>query len=220
MFDKIKKKLYFEKYYLLFNKGLQDGRIVEFNDEFYSILKNTLVSGIPVSIHMKYLKPKIAPGRCYDRSLDMFFCFPNALLVRANDKALEYRFGKDSAGHGWMEIGEYVYDPSLLMRFDKDLYYKIFEPSDITKIDKDTYNQTTNGYYDEVTSITREDYLPGGAKRTELSVIVPLLKGIADLSPDENFKKEVDEYLESVQYDELQIQEEMNEKVRTMMSRR
>lgn len=63
MFDIIKKRLYFSKMQLLLKKGLEDGSIVPFDEKFYEALKHTYTC-IPVSIHMKYLKPIIAPGKC------------------------------------------------------------------------------------------------------------------------------------------------------------
>lgn len=78
MFENIKKGLYFSKMQLLLKKGLEDGSIVPFDDEFYEKMNHTYVSCLPVSMHMKYLKPILPPGKCSDRSLYMFFCFPNA----------------------------------------------------------------------------------------------------------------------------------------------
>ena len=65
---------------LLLNKGDADKKIIPFDDEFYDKLNQTYISGLPVSIHIKYLKPIAGPGKCYDRSLYMFFCFDDAIL--------------------------------------------------------------------------------------------------------------------------------------------
>lgn len=99
MFDNIKKGLYFSKMQLLLKKGVEDGNILPFDEEFYEKMSNTYISCLPVSIHMKYLKPIVGPGKCYDRSLYMFFCFKDAVLVRGDNKDLELRYGKENAGH-------------------------------------------------------------------------------------------------------------------------
>ena len=39
---------------------------------------------------------------------------------------LEILHGNDHSGHGWIEIGNYVYDPTYLQKFDKNLYYEMF----------------------------------------------------------------------------------------------
>lgn len=209
MFDNLKKTLCFSKMQLLFNKGLAEGQIVPFDDEFYNKMSNTFFSCIPIYMHIKYLKPIAPPGKCYDRSLFMFFCFDDALLVCGDVKDLELRFGKENAGHGWIEIGNYVYDPSSTLRFDRDLYYKIYSPTNVSKATKEDYIKVNGSYYDDVKNTTIEDFKLGGSKRTDLCVTIPLVRGIAEYSSDENFKKELEEYLTIIEYDEKQIYEEL-----------
>ena len=209
MFDNIKKKLYFLKMDLLFYKGIKEGKIVPFDEEFYKKMSNKYIACIPISIQIKYLKPILPPGQCTDRSLYMFYCFDDALLVRADVKDLELAYGKNDAIHGWIEIGNYVYDPSLTLRFDKDLYYKIYSPTNIRKETKEDYKKVNSSFYDEVMSTKIEDFQPGGRKRTDLCLTIPFIKEIAELSNNDDFKKEVNEYLELIQYDEKQIQEEL-----------
>ena len=73
MFDSLKKGLYFSKMQLLFSKGLSEGKIVPFDNEFYEKMSHTFFNCIPISMHIKYLKPTASPGKCYDRSLFIFF---------------------------------------------------------------------------------------------------------------------------------------------------
>lgn len=209
MFDNLKKGLYFSKMQLLFNKGIQEGKITIFDEDFYERMSHTYISCIPVSMHIKYLKPILPPGKCYDRSLYMFFCFDDALLVRGNNKDLELRCGKEDAGHGWIEIGDYVYDPSLLLRFEKDIYYKIYCPTNVHKYSKNDYIKENKEFYEEIKNTTLQDFQPNGRKRTDLCVIIPLLQGIADNSNDSEFKRDVCYYLASIQYDEEQVYEEL-----------
>lgn len=170
-------------------------------------MSHTFFNCIPISMHIKYLKPTAPPGKCYDRSLFMFFCFDDALLVRADNKDLELRFGKENAGHGWIEIGNYVYDPSLMMRFEKDLYYKIYSPTDVHKATKEDYKKVNGSYYDDVRNTSIDDFKIGGSKRTDLCVSIPLVRGIAEFN--EQFKKELEEYLTLIQYDEKQVYDEL-----------
>ena len=170
-------------------------------------MSHTFFYCIPISMHIKYLKPTAPPGKCYDRSLFMFFCFDDALLVRADNKDLELRFGKENAGHGWIEIGNYVYDPSLMMRFEKDLYYKIYSPTDVHKATKEDYKKVNGSYYDDVRNTSIDDFKIGGSKRTDLCVSIPLVRGIAEFN--EQFKKELEEYLTLIQYDEKQVYDEL-----------
>lgn len=164
MFDKLKRDLYFVRLKLLWADGIKNGQIEPFDEEFYSHMNDVIVANIPVAIDIKYLKPKMAPGKCYDRSLSMFFCFPNSYLVRGDNKDLELNYGKDNAGHGWIELEDYVYDPSLRMKFNKELYYKMYQPTNVKRCSKEEYDLFNGNFYDEVRSISREDFKPGGKK--------------------------------------------------------
>lgn len=207
---KLKDKLYLKKVKYELIKGALQGKIVQFDEEFYKSMSTTYFSCVPISMHIKYLKPLVPPGKCYDRSMYMFFCFDDALLVTGDNKDLETRYGKGNGGHGWIEKDGYVYDPSLLLRFDKELYYKIYEPTNINKRTKEEFNRDTNNYYDMVKETSIDDFKIGGEKRADLCVMIPLLKEISE--KNEEFKKELDEYLKEIEYDEKQVYEALNEK--------
>ena len=76
-----------------------------------------------------------------------------------------------------------------------------------------------SNYYDDVRNTSIEDFKLGGKKRTDLCVSIPLVRGIAEHSSDENFKKELDAYLTSIQYDEKQVYEELVSKCDFAMRR-
>ena len=191
MLSNLKRNLYFARLNLLYDKGLKDGSITFFDEEFYEKMGSTYFNTIPVSIHIKYLKPLLRPGKCYDRSLFMFFCFDDALLVRADKKSLEYQYGKSDAGHGWIEIGDYVYDPSLMLKFDKSTYLKEHKE-----------------FVDKHVSHSLDDFKPGGERRLELGVLIIQLRELSNLIDDEEFNREFEEYLDAIEYDEAQIQKE------------
>ena len=223
MFDKIKKDRYFNRLNQLMMSGLEDERIVPFDDDLYDEMSATYVAGLPVSIHIRYLKPVIPPGKCYDRSLYMFFCFDDAVLVRGDNKDLELIHGKENAGHGWIERGNYVYDPSLMMRFDKDLYYYMYKPTNIVKADKEKYcsfNASCRKLYEDVTSTTLDDFRTSGAKRFQLITTIPVLKCIAEKSEDEGFISELEDFLTAVNYDEVEISKDLSEKVKQLTCKR
>ena len=213
MFDSIKNSLYFSRMKLLFYKGIADKKIIPFDDEFYEKMNHTYISGLPVSIHIKYMKPTLSLGKCYDRSLYMFFCFDNATLVRGDTKDLELKYGKEDALHGWIEMDNYVYDPSLTMRFDKDLYYKIYKPTGVSKCNKDEYcsARERQELYNDIKNTTIDDFKPYGRKRLELSTTMPLLRGIAQNSGNQEFIEALNEFAELTQYNEEDIYNELNE---------
>lgn len=217
LFENIKKNLYFSRMQILFKKGINDGNIVPFDDEFYEKMNHTYISCLPVSMHMRYLKPLVGPGKCYDRSLYMFFCFEESVLVRGCTKDLELRFGKGGAGHGWIEMDGYCYDPSLLLRFKKETYYEIYKPYNVSKTTAEEYKDhcdSNKQFYEDIVNTKLSDFQPNGKKRIDLCAVVPLVLEIAEMSSDKGLKKELNEYLKSIKYDERQIYEEMNEKLR------
>ena len=219
MFNTIKKKLYFKRLELLYSKGILDKKIVPFDEDFYERMSHTYINGVPASLHIKYIKPIIPPGKCYDRSLYMFFCFEDALLVRGDNKDLELLYGTDFAGHGWIEIGDYVYDPSTMKRYDKDLYYEMYKPYNVCKASKEEYCSYPGNQklYDDIQSTTIDDYKPYGRKRVELAVIIPAVRGLAEASGNQEFINDLNIYLAHIQYDEEQVYNELNEKVKNAM---
>ena len=205
--QRFRAELFLNKTNYLFAKGLQSGDIVPFDDNFYQQMSQTYINALPVSMDIKYLRPTLGPGKCYDRSLRMFYCFENALLVRGDLKTLKLNAPKYDPGHGWIEMDGAVYDPTYLMKFNKDLYYKMFGVNNVAKCTLAEYCQEPNckAYYDEIKNTTLADYQPGGRKRWELLTTVPLVKGIAELSNNPAFQKELDAYLTSINYDEEQV---------------
>ena len=217
--DKIKKKLYFKRLELLFNKAVNEGKITEFDQEIYDLMDGTIIACLPVSLYIKYSKYLFPEGTCYDRSLYMFLALDNAVLVRGNNKDLEVRYGKGHGGHGWIEIGDYVYDPSLMLKFDKATYYKIYGCSDVKKIDKATYEKEHKEFIDDNVSNDFNDYKPGGSKRLQLGVLIMQVKALSTFIGDDNFTRELNEYLSFIEYDEKQIQEEREKALRKMFEK-
>ena len=206
MLKKIGKDLFLKRFDLLLQYGYATGKIQDFDDDIYEEMNGTIVSCLPVSLYIKYgmeLFPKI--GSCWTKSLYMFFGLDNGLLVRADTKLHEYLHGKDAAGHGWMERGDYVYDPSSLKRFDKEFYYKLLCPYNVCKTDKKSYVLENEGFYNASVSTSRDDFRPGGRKRIELGSIILALQHTAMQPGLEDFQKELNEYLEEIDYDSKQI---------------
>ena len=210
----IKTNIYNFKLKKLLVKGIKSGEVTQFSDELYKQMSQTFVAGLPVSIHIRYLNPTSGPGKCLDRSLYMFFCFDNALLVRGDCEDLAMRFGSEDSEHGWIEIDDYVYDSSLLLRFKKDLYYELYRPTNVVKCSKDEYCSTIEQKkaYDEVRNTTIDDFKPHGKRRLELGASIPLARIFANNSKNKGFMNELNEFISLIEYDEEEIQNEMNER--------
>lgn len=116
----------------------------------------------------------------------MFLAQPSSILVRGNIKTLEYKYGKEKSRHGWIEMDDYVYDPTSLYKYKKDLYYKIYEPTNITKITTEDYiKEKKEEYYK--TKKALEDYLQDGDNRIDLYSLIPILEEIVLLTNEETF---------------------------------
>lgn len=216
--DQFKKKLYLKRLEILFNKAVKEGKITEFDQEIYDLIDGTVIACLPVSLYIKYSKYLLPKGSCYDLSLYMFLALDDAVLVRGKNKDLEVRYGKGQGGHGWVEVGNYVYDPSLMLKFDKATYYKIYGCSNVVKTDKVSYLEKNKKFVDNNVSRDFNDFRPGGKKRLELGLLIFQIKCLSQFIGDEKFTRELNEYLSFIEYDEDQIREEKEKQLQKIFN--
>lgn len=219
MFDDIKKKLYFTKFNILFEKAWQKGKITRFDEKIFQKMSNTIIACFPVSFYIKHSNHMFAQGTCYDRSLYMFLALDDAILVRGNNKDLEYNYGKGHEGHGWVEVGNYVYDPSLMLKFDKDTYYTLYGCSNVSKIDKKTYLEQHEDFVDEHVSHDFDEFRPNGKRRLELGILIMQVRALSEMLGDESFANDLNSYLSLSEYDEKQIHDERQRVIQEMLKK-
>ena len=218
MFDMLSKKLYFVRHDLLISQGLNNGTIVPFEDDLYKRLDKVYFNGIPMSIQIKYLRPTTAPGQCEDRSLFIAMGFDDDLWVSGDQKDLELKYGKQSAWHFWIEHDGWVYDPTLLYKFKKELYYKIYLPTNLIYRMPDEYKKSE--IYQNVVNTTIDDLRPGGKDRYHLCVSIPLVQGSAEMSINEDFINDLEKHLKMIEYDYKQIRDELDSSFDKMIRKR
>ena len=218
MFEDIKKKLYFTKFNILWNKAIKEGKITQFDDEIFQQMSNTVIACFPVSFYIKHSNHMFAQGTCYDRSLYMFLALDDAILARGNNKDLEYNYGKGHEGHGWVEVGNYVYDPSLMVKFDKDTYYALYGCSNVSKIDKKTYLEQHKEFVDKHVSHDFDEFRPGGKRRLDLGILIIQIRALSQILDDEQFTKDFNDYLTLIEYDEKQISEEREKTIQRILT--
>jgi len=216
--DSLKKKLYFARLNILFDKALKEGKITSFDDEIFEKMSNTIVACLPVSMYIKHSNHLFAQGTCYERSLYMFLALDDALLVRGNNKDLEYNYGKGHEGHGWIEVGDFVYDPSLMLKFDKDTYYSLYGCSNVTKTNKQTYLLHHKEFVDSHVSHDFDEFRPNGKRRLELGVLIIQLRALSQMLGDEQFSKDLNDYLSYIEYDEKQIHDERESAIQRILT--
>jgi len=212
-----KKKLYFIKHDYLFNKAILKGLVTEFDEEVFKKMDRTIISCLPVSLYIKYSQYLFPEGTCYERSLYMFLALDDALLVRGSNKDLEYNYGKGNEGHGWVEIGDFVYDPSLMLKFDKDTYYSLYNCNNLIKVDKKTYVDKYKDFIDSYVSYDLDEFKPNGNKRMDLGILIKQIKILSGILKDDDFTDDLNEYLSLIEYDENQIYNERDNAMKRML---
>lgn len=195
--DIMLEKLYIARKNILGDYGLRKGLIKPFSKSFYDKLNEHYYDGLPISFHIKYLRPKTNPGLCFERSLYMLMCFNDAVLVKADIKDLKLTYGKKFAKHCWIEIDDWVYDPTLLLKFKKKLYYKMFLPKNIKK-------RTIEDYKDNKYSIIMrtkiDDLKPNGKNRCDIGKVIPSIVGRSFLEEDYLLMDDLKDYLDVIEY--------------------
>lgn len=63
--DILKKKLYFTKFNILWNKAIKEGKIKQFDDEIFQQMSNTIIACFPVSFYIKHSNHMFAQDTYY-----------------------------------------------------------------------------------------------------------------------------------------------------------
>lgn len=102
------------------------GKIRYFDDEFYAQFDGMLYNMIPVDFYLK----RMSMGKCYDASVVLGLAFgksDDVFICRGNLKNAGRSIdGTTKFGHGWVEMGGYVYDTTWKIIASKKDYYRIF----------------------------------------------------------------------------------------------
>ena len=106
-----------------------------------------------------------------------------------------------------------------MLKFDKATYYKLYGCSDVKKIDKATYVREHKEFVDQNVITDFNELKPGGKRRLELGVLIMQVKALSTFVGDDNFTRELNEYLSFIEYDEKQIQEEREKALRKIFEK-
>ena len=206
-----KDKMFLIRKNMIIESAYKKGLAKPFDENVYNELERHFASGLPISILIKYLRPHDY-GDCYLRSFYLLSAFKGALLVRGHRKDMAIAFGKDADGHGWVEHEGWVYDPTNLCAYKKEVYYKAFGVSDTIYHDEEKYSLSP--LYKEMMTTTLDDFKVGGSKRIDLCTLIPLTQKICETNKE--FEKELNRYLESIDYDYKEILDELNEAIKNV----
>lgn len=205
-------ELYKKRNELLFQKGIEKREIVPFDDEFYNNLKNTFVSSIPAYINVKYFNYAMDIDERYSKVFQIFMSFKNSKLVSGKTKY----FDDEYEDYSWVEIDDYVFDAYLMMKFKKDLYYKIISPKNIVIYDHVKYREKNKEMYDDIINTTIKDFYPNGSKNHNLLYEIPNAITYAEMTKNIKLLNELNEYLYKIKYNRIEITKEINAKALTL----
>ena len=218
MITKIKTELNEKRNKLLLSYGIKKKLITKFDETTYEKLNNKYINGLPISMRIKHLLYTENNGMCIDKAQEMFVCMKDAILVQGKTRTLELEHNNENAVHFWIEQDNYVYDPSSLLIYDKNFYYKIHQPKNVIKYTKEEYCQIEicKKFYENINSTTIEDYKPGGKKRFQLPSVIPLIIDIAVIEENDELLKELKEYMSKIDYSEDTILNEILTEIDTI----
>lgn len=206
-FEKLKKQLMNIRINCLINKGLKEGKITHFSEDIFNKMNNTIIGCLPASFYVKYYNYLFTQNNCFDKSLCMFLSLDDALLVSGSKHKIKDLYGKSGNGYDWVEVGNYVYDPFLMLKFEKETYYLIYECENISRVDKKTYLLQYKDFADKYVTNDYDEFKPNGKRRLDLITLIFQIKISTQSYSDKEFIKELKKYLSLVEYNMDQANE-------------
>ncbi len=205
-------ELYKKRHDVLFTYGIKNNLIKLYDDELITNLRHIYSGGLPASIYI--LHDKLSNGFCYDRASlitlgfgddDFQVVSANIDNLRLNPKYIDtYRLQDvNYANHCFAERIKsdgttWVYDTSVGLVFEKNLYYKLERPQ-ITKLNDKASTL-------EFMKSTNQFSLDIGDDKYILPMVLPMLeKYLVPVQPFylETLKEEIDVLKTAINYEKL-----------------
>lgn len=224
--DKLRWSIYKKKKDLLFYYGIFNGLIHSYEEELLANLRHVYYGGVPASIIL--LCDKFCNGRCYDRGLLITLGFGDddfklvdadidgiglnpKLIDKYNEAIAKGYTWNHPANHCFAERAKkdgsvWVYDTSMGLVFEKNLYYRMENPK-ITKINDREATENYCEYQDiKNANFDQDKYI--------LPMILPTIERLADTEKQlyrEKLKKEILRFKEEINYEGIcdEIHEDM-----------
>ncbi|MDD2376729.1 MAG: hypothetical protein PHD15_04945 [Clostridia bacterium] len=183
---KLKRMLANRRFEKLFKIGLKKNKISYFEFEIFEKLKGYQYGGCPLNVLIG--SRRLSDGKCYDRSMTLTFIFNDCVLVNGDLSRYAKTRGDEKFDHSWVEVGNFVYDTTWGMKFDKKIYYKLMG----VKINKKqtTAQMMQNEWYVEQKQSKLEDNL------SFIDITAPLFIAILETELKEYERQENKYYIE------------------------
>ena len=191
----------------LYNKGISDGKIQEFNLELLAKLKKTIYGGIPGNIYLYAFPTNFETIGNKIEILAWVFKNEKYKIIHANTNSTkEIMFYKYNSKHldfnSWIEVKngpkEYVIDPFSMLMIEKELYYEIENPEIIKVITSDEIDNH---------SIRSDiDFSEAFASYDSLLILMDTLEQLAKISPYKKYlEKEIEKLKAKVDYNQMKL---------------
>ena len=211
--DKTKWELHLLKHKSLVFEGTKKGLIHPYDSKTIERLRNVYYGGIPLSIIL--LSNQLCNGKCYDSATfisagfgddDFKIVYGDIDTLRLNPRYIDnYRKANDStwnyADHAWAERTDedgitWVYDTTLGLVVEKNLYYKMEKPK----------TRHTNGKAKTIEFLKDQITYEPESNKYALPLIIPnierTIKGSLPWYQDQ-LKQEIEMFKEKVGYDSI-----------------
>lgn len=121
-------------------KALKDGKVLPYEDELITKLRDLTYRGFPLSIVL--FCREFCRGECYSMSMNLSRAMEHFTLVHGDVNFIV--LDEKDPNHSWVEKDGFVYDTTDGFRWDKDLYYELFKP-----VVREIYDENTVKNYDD-----------------------------------------------------------------------
>jgi len=105
-----------------YNKAFDCSKFRHFDDEFLSQFDGMYYNGYPIWYYLEYM----SMGKCYDASAILALAIGESSNVARGELSNLNSIYGEKFGHGWVEVGNTVYDTTWKIIADKKTYYRVY----------------------------------------------------------------------------------------------
>lgn len=164
--------------------ALQEGKILPYEEELISKLRNLTYRGFPLSIIL-FCK-EFCRGECYSMSMNLSRAMEHFTLVHGDVNFIV--LDEKDPNHSWVEKDGFVYDTTDGFRWDKDLYYELFQP-----VVREVYDENTVKDYSDYQRVLSHSDDEIELERLKLMIqYIELLESEQPYVNSEFLQKEID----------------------------
>jgi hypothetical protein len=175
--------------------GVSKVKVTPFEDFIYRRLDSVFYNGATGSIVLKYLIPHTSISNNLDlRCILLTMALCNSSIVTGN---IEYFKNHGEEIHSCVETFDAVYDPTLLLKFRKKVFYKLFKPSNVISYSHKDY---VNSSYLDVFNTSLHDINFDIVKRVSFCSMIPMIEELQIKSHNFNFQRDLSVLKEQVNY--------------------